>query len=92
MIKRQTLWIACLPVKCMSLPSFSRFVGISGMALLLANCASDPSQTRRISAQNQREIGAFADKQKYGSASPRVVAHGQAVPKGGGRDHVGTVW
>jgi rare lipoprotein A len=42
-----------------------------------------------MSAQNQREIGSFSDKRKYGSASPRVVEYGQEVPKGGGRDHVG---
>ncbi|MGL5116479.1 MAG: septal ring lytic transglycosylase RlpA family protein, partial [Beijerinckiaceae bacterium] len=39
--------------------------------------------------QNQREIGAFSNRAKYGSASPRVVADGSSVPKGGGRDHVG---
>jgi rare lipoprotein A len=67
----------------------SRFLGASAVALLLANCASEPSRTRQMSEQNQREIGAFADKRKYGSASPRVVQYGDHVPKGGGRDHVG---
>ena len=89
MIKQPSLHGAYRRVDCMMVSSISRFAGVSGLAILLANCASDPSQTRRISAQNQREIGAFSDKQKYGSASPRVVADGQAVPKGGGRDHVG---
>jgi rare lipoprotein A len=67
-----------------------RVVGISSVALLLANCASEPTRgQRQLSAQNQREIGAFSNKAKYGSASPRVVQYGETVPKGGGRDHVG---
>jgi rare lipoprotein A len=67
-----------------------RFSTLTGVALLLANCAlAPPSQQRGTSAQNQREIGFFSDKRKYGSASPRVVSHNEAVPKGGGRDHVG---
>ncbi len=67
-----------------------RFAGVSSLALLAANCASDTrSGGRQLSAQNQREIGAFSDKRKYGSASPRVVQYGETVPKGGGRDHVG---
>ncbi len=67
-----------------------RFAGVSSLALLAANCASDTrSGGRQLSAQNQREIGAFSDKRKYGSASPRVVEYGQEVPKGGGRDHIG---
>ncbi len=67
-----------------------RFAGVSTLALFLANCASEPTRGRGpMSAQNQREIGAFSDKRKYGSASPRVVQYGGTVPKGGGRDHVG---
>ncbi len=63
---------------------------VTCLALLLANCASEnASRTRQLSAQNQREIGAFADSSKYGRASPRVVEYGSTVPKGGGRDHVG---
>jgi rare lipoprotein A len=58
-----------------------------GVALLVANC-SQQTQTRRMSSQESREIGAFPQR-KFGAASPRVVADGQAVPKGGGRDHVG---
>jgi rare lipoprotein A len=74
----------------MSRTQFLRFSALSGFALLLANCASaPPQQNRSISAQNQREIGFFSDKRKYGSASPRMVSHNEAVPKGGGRDHVG---
>jgi rare lipoprotein A len=89
MLRRPAFCVAYRPVKLMLLPSASRVIGITGVALLLANCASEPTKTRQISAQNQREIGAFADSRKYGNASPRVVHDGGAVPKGGGRDHVG---
>jgi rare lipoprotein A len=89
MIRRPALCVAYRPVKLMLLPSASRMIGVSAIALFLANCASEPTRTRQISAQNQREIGAFADSRKYGNASPRVVHDGGAVPKGGGRDHVG---
>jgi rare lipoprotein A len=82
--------VAYLPVKSMSSSSLLRLAGVSTLALFLANCASEPSRSRGpVSAQNQREIGAFADKRKYGTASPRVVQYGSTVPKGGGRDHVG---
>jgi rare lipoprotein A len=90
MIAQRVPSVAYLPVKSMSSSTFLRFAGISTIALFLANCASEPSRSRGpMSAQNQREIGAFSDKRKYGSASPRVVHHGGTVPKGGGRDHVG---
>lgn len=50
---------------------------VTGAALALANC-SNPSMT------------AGGVDPKYGvRPSPRVVADGQAVPKGGGRDHIG---
>ncbi|MGL4729747.1 MAG: septal ring lytic transglycosylase RlpA family protein [Bosea sp. (in: a-proteobacteria)] len=52
--------------------------------LMLANCAQD--QVTRTS--RSKEIGAFSHP-KYGSASQRVVAEGQEVPKGGGRQLVG---
>lgn len=58
---------------------------VSGMALLLANCASQPSRT---SHHNSREIGAFSHP-KYGKASPRVVGMDERAPKGGGRYQVG---
>jgi rare lipoprotein A len=90
MMKQRALYVAYSPVSVMPRVPFGRFAGLSALALLLANCASEPSgKSRNLSAQNQREIGAFADKRKYGSASPRVVADNQPVPKGGGRDHVG---
>ncbi len=58
-----------------------------GVGVLLANCSQAP-QTGRLSSQESREIGAFSQR-KYGPASPRVVADGEAVPKGGGRDLIG---
>jgi rare lipoprotein A len=59
-------------------------LGLAGLSgLLLANCAQDQATRSR-----SKEIGAFTHP-KYGSASPRVVADGQAVPKGGGRYLVG---
>ncbi len=73
----------------MLLPPVGRLTLLSVAALVLANCASETAKTRQLSAQNQREIGSFSDKRKYGSASPRVVEYGTTVPKGGGRDHVG---
>lgn len=50
---------------------------VTGAALVVANC-SNPTKT------------AGGIDPKYGvRPSPRVVAEGQAVPKGGGRDHIG---
>ncbi|WP_406858054.1 septal ring lytic transglycosylase RlpA family protein [Alsobacter sp. KACC 23698] len=50
------------------------------IGLVAANCSSSPTRVAR---------GGGVDP-KYGvSASPRVVADGQPVPKGGGRDLVG---
>ncbi len=54
-------------------------------ALTLAGCAQQPQQ--RVSYQRGKEY--FPEGKKYGTASPRVVAEGQAVPKGGGRYLVG---
>ncbi len=54
-------------------------------SLLLANCSSGG---RQVASSSSSEIGAFPQK-KYGAASPRVVADGEAVPKGGGRYQVG---
>jgi len=64
-----------------------RVTGVAGLAVLMANCSQTP-QGGRLSSQESREIGFFSQR-KFGPASPRVVADGQEVPKGGGRDHVG---
>ncbi len=53
-------------------------------ALLSANCAGNQVASRGKS----KEIGAFPQS-KYGPASPRVVADGEEVPKGGGRQLIG---
>jgi rare lipoprotein A len=55
--------------------------------LFLANCANDQVARRGKS----KEIGAFPQA-KYGPASPRVVAEGQDVPKGGGRQMIGKTY
>jgi rare lipoprotein A len=56
-----------------------RLAGVSLIALTAANCA-----------QPQKVAGGRTVDPKYGvAASPRVVADGEAVPKGGGRDMVG---
>jgi rare lipoprotein A len=82
--------VAYPPVKSMSHRFVVRAVGVGAACIFLANCASEQSgQRRQLSAQNQREIGAFSNKAKYGSASPRVVQYGTEVPRGGGRDHIG---
>ncbi|KRE13920.1 hypothetical protein ASE63_18140 [Bosea sp. Root381] len=57
-------------------------VALAGV--FLANCANDQVARRGKS----KEIGAFPSS-KYGPASPRVVADGQDVPKGGGRQLIG---
>ena len=57
-------------------------VALTGM--FVANCGNQTAQRRSTS----KEIGAFSHP-KYGSASPRVVADGTDVPKGGGRLHIG---
>lgn len=60
-------------------------VAIAG--LFLANCANDQVARRGKS----KEIGAFPSS-KYGPASPRVVAEGEDVPKGGGRQMIGKTY
>lgn len=57
--------------------------------LTVANCAQQGGlRGGGYSDQERREIGAFAHS-KYGRASERVVADGEPVPKGGGRDLTG---
>jgi rare lipoprotein A len=66
-------------------PTLVRVSACAVVALLTANCAAPTQQTRQ---SRSKEIGAFSDP-KYGRASPRVVADGESVPKGGGRFQVG---
>ncbi len=59
-----------------------------GLGLGTANCAgSNP----RHAYTKSSEVGAFTHP-KYGKASERVVADGEAVPKGGGRYQVGKAY
>jgi rare lipoprotein A len=56
-----------------------RLAGVAALALTAANCA-----------QPQKVAGGRTIDPKYGvAASPRVIAEGDPVPKGGGRDLVG---
>lgn len=54
-------------------------------ASIVASCAAPPSHKRTASASKE-----YFSESEYGvAASPRVVAHGDEVPKGGGRYQVG---
>lgn len=64
-----------------------RFGCVALAGLFLANCANDQVARRGKS----KEIGAFSHP-KYGTASPRVVAEGEEVPKGGGRQLIGKTY
>ncbi|KAA2241187.1 septal ring lytic transglycosylase RlpA family protein [Salinarimonas soli] len=60
-------------------PTLVKLACVAGAALLTANCGSQ-----------QRVAGGGGIDPKYGVApSPRVVAEGEPVPKGGGRDQIG---
>lgn len=54
--------------------------------LLVANCAGN-----QVAGRKSKEIGAFP-QWKYGAASPRVIADGEPVPKGGGRLLIGKAY
>lgn len=54
--------------------------------LFAANCAGN-----QVAGRKSKEIGAFPQA-KYGPASPRVVAEGEDVPKGGGRQLIGKTY
>ena len=60
---------------------------VAAIAVCVAGCSSGPQKLSRRS----NEVGAFPEK-KYGAASPRVVADGEEVPKGGGRYQVGKAY
>ena len=69
-----------------SMPTVARMGCVILAGLFAANCAGNQSAGRR-----SKEIGAFPQA-KYGAASPRVVAEGEEVPKGGGRQLVGKAY
>lgn len=66
--------------------SIARLGCVVLVGLLAANCAGN-----QVAGRRSKEIGAFP-QWKYGAASPRVVADGQPVPKGGGRHLVGKAY
>jgi rare lipoprotein A len=69
-----------------------RLLAVGTVALTLVGCGSSSGPKLSggdfSSAQQKREFGAFKSP-KYGKASPKVVDADSAVPKGGGRYHVG---
>ena len=69
-----------------SLRSVTRLGCVVLAGLFVANCAGNQTAGRR-----SKEIGAFPQS-KYGAASPRVIADGEEVPKGGGRQLVGKAY
>jgi rare lipoprotein A len=71
---------------CSRVPTVARLGCVVLAGLFAANCAGNQTAGRR-----SKEIGAFPQA-KYGTASPRVVAEGEAVPKGGGRQLVGKAY
>jgi rare lipoprotein A len=68
-------------------PETSPSVGlwIACVAVALGGCAQQPVQ-QRVARANSSE---YFSSSVYGPASPRVVADGQAVPRGGGQYLVG---
>ncbi|MBY0612516.1 MAG: septal ring lytic transglycosylase RlpA family protein [Beijerinckiaceae bacterium] len=76
---------ARLVLSCAGSVRLSHGLACIALGLLAAGCSGGPQQ---VSRRGSSEVGAFPQK-KYGPASPRVVADGEAVPKGGGRYQVG---
>lgn len=68
------------------MPTVTRMGCVILVGLFAANCAGNQTAGRR-----SKEIGAFPQS-KYGAASQRVVAEGEEVPKGGGRQLVGKAY
>lgn len=76
--RRSRPHLAFIPYRPASAP-LARCASLGALALLLANCGSPP-----------QTLSSRLDS-KYGvAASPRVIEPGQPVPKGGGRDHLGS--
>lgn len=86
---RWSLSNACRPMISRFLPRLrapyvrrSAVLALTAGAMTLAGCASQPQR----SASRSKE---YFPEGKYGVASPRVVADGDEVPRGGGRYQVG---
>lgn len=69
-----------------SMPTVARMGCVLLVGLFAANCAGN-----QVAGRRSKEIGAFPQS-KYGAASQRVVAEGEEVPKGGGRQLVGKAY
>jgi len=69
-----------------SMPTVARMGCVILVGLFAANCAGN-----QVAGRRSKEIGAFPQS-KYGAASPRVVAEGEEVPKGGGRQLIGKAY
>jgi rare lipoprotein A len=69
-----------------SMPTVARMGCVILVGLFAANCAGN-----QVAGRRSKEIGAFPQS-KYGPASQRVVAEGEEVPKGGGRQLVGKAY
>jgi rare lipoprotein A len=67
-------------------PTIARLGCVVLAGLFAANCAGN-----QVAGRRSKEIGAFPQS-KYGAASQRVVAEGEDVPKGGGRQLVGKAY
>ncbi|WP_377298713.1 septal ring lytic transglycosylase RlpA family protein [Rhizobium sp. SGZ-381] len=66
----------------------ARWLGITLVCVGMASCAATPSTT--VAKKNKPKSKEYFSESEYGvKASPRVVAEGQPVPKGGGRFLVG---
>ena len=75
--------IACRPMKKVMISRRSPVtLGLVAAALALAGCAQSPKGNMARSKE-------YFPESVYGKASPRVVADGEDVPRGGGRYHVG---
>jgi rare lipoprotein A len=66
----------------------ARWLGITLVCVGMASCAATPSTS--VAKKNKPKSKEYFSESEYGvKASPRVVADGQPVPKGGGRFLVG---
>lgn len=67
---------SCQPIRSRTASGWLRPAAVIMLGLLVANCATPPTKT--------------ASGNKYGvKASPKVIADGEPIPKGGGYDMVG---
>ena len=63
--------------------------GVPLLLLALAGCAQQPQQQQPDGVWRESNTREYFPQGRYGTASPRVVDNGRAVPRGGGRYLVG---